>query len=47
MAIEETEAKTVVTSCPFCESNLAAGAKLAGSDVEVIDVVDLLKRAIE
>ncbi|MDF1540004.1 MAG: heterodisulfide reductase-related iron-sulfur binding cluster, partial [Candidatus Thorarchaeota archaeon] len=46
-AIEATGAKKVVTACPFCESNLALGAKLAGSDVDVIDVVDLLKRAIE
>ena len=46
-AIEETGAKTVVSACPFCENNLVSGAKLIGSDVEVIDVVDLLKRAIE
>ncbi len=46
-AIEETGAKTVVSACPFCEINLIAGAKLLDSHIEVVDVVDLLRRATE
>ncbi len=45
-AFDEIGVSAVVTACPFCETNLVAGAKLVGSDIEVLDIVDLLMRAI-
>ncbi|MHA1908002.1 MAG: (Fe-S)-binding protein [Candidatus Thorarchaeota archaeon] len=45
-AIEETGATTVVSACPFCETNLIAGAKLIESSIQVVDVVDLLRKSI-
>ncbi|MFW9848150.1 MAG: (Fe-S)-binding protein [Candidatus Thorarchaeota archaeon] len=46
-AFDETGASAVVSACPFCETNLVAGAKLVGSDIEVLDIVELLMRAIK
>lgn len=46
-AIEETGASMAVSACPFCETNLIAGAKLIDSNIEVRDIVDLLRRATE
>ncbi|MHA1652740.1 MAG: (Fe-S)-binding protein [Candidatus Thorarchaeota archaeon] len=40
-------AKTIVTACPFCEHNLAAGAEIADEDVEVVDIVNLLARSMK
>ncbi len=39
---EEIDAEVIATACPFCETNLTAGAKQIGSSVRVVDVVDLL-----
>jgi heterodisulfide reductase subunit D len=44
---EEIDAKVIATACPFCETNLAAGAKLIGSSVRVVDVVDLLAERLK
>ncbi len=45
-AIEETGATTVVSACPFCEMNLVAGTKISGNKIEVVDVVDLLRKSV-
>ncbi|MFW9907288.1 MAG: (Fe-S)-binding protein [Candidatus Thorarchaeota archaeon] len=47
LSAEETHAEAIVTTCPFCEHNLQSGAELLGSKMQVLDVVDLLMKAIE
>lgn len=39
---EATGAEYLVTSCPFCVTNLSQGAKAIGSPIKVIDVADIL-----
>jgi len=34
-------AEVIVTSCPFCQVNLNAGAKRAGLDIKTMDVVQV------
>jgi heterodisulfide reductase subunit D len=41
----ETGAEAVVTACPFCETNLTAGAEQADIKIRVIDIVDLLAKS--
>ncbi|MFW9806039.1 MAG: (Fe-S)-binding protein [Candidatus Thorarchaeota archaeon] len=43
----EINAEMIVTACPFCETNLNAGAKLIDSSIRVIDVVDLLAESLK
>jgi heterodisulfide reductase subunit D len=43
---EETGARILATACPFCETNLAAGADMAGSKIRVVDVMDLLAESL-
>ncbi len=45
---EELELKTIVTVCPFCETNLEAGANaLEKSEIKILDILDLLTMAID
>jgi Fe-S oxidoreductase len=41
-----TEADALVSACPRCESVLAEAARVAGTDIEVLDVVDLVLRSV-
>jgi L-lactate utilization protein LutB/heterodisulfide reductase subunit B len=45
-AAKETGAKAIVTSCPWCLTNLRDSCKLSGSDIEVWDLMVLAKRAL-
>jgi heterodisulfide reductase subunit D len=38
-------AEVIVTSCPFCQVNLNAGAKKAGLDIKTMDVVQVALQA--
>ncbi|MFW9833836.1 MAG: (Fe-S)-binding protein [Candidatus Thorarchaeota archaeon] len=38
----EIDAEMIVTACPFCETNLSAGAKQINSSIRIVDVIDLL-----
>jgi Fe-S oxidoreductase len=40
--IDRTKASAVISSCPTCETNLRAGLDEMASDVEVIDIMDLV-----
>ncbi|MBU1159200.1 MAG: (Fe-S)-binding protein [Candidatus Thermoplasmatota archaeon] len=39
-------AELIVTSCPFCQVNLNAGAKKAGVDIKTMDVVQVALQAL-
>jgi len=39
-------AEVIVTSCPFCQVNLNAGAKRAGLDIKTMDVVQVALQAV-
>ena len=39
---EATGAEYLVTSCPFCVTNLSQGAQAIGSKIKVVDVSDIL-----
>jgi Fe-S oxidoreductase len=43
---ESTGAKAIVTVCPWCEKNFNDALKENGNTLEVLDVVELLERAI-
>jgi Fe-S oxidoreductase len=43
---ESTGAKAIVTACPWCEKNFNDALKENGNTLEVLDVVELLERAI-
>jgi len=43
---EETGADAIVSACPFCKRNLRDAAKHAGSKLQVLDVVEILKDAL-
>lgn len=43
---EEVGAELIITSCPFCQVNLNAGAKNIGSKVKTIDIVQVLEQVI-
>jgi len=36
----------IVTSCPFCQVNLNAGAKKIGSKIKTLDIVQVLEQVI-
>ncbi|MFW9810311.1 MAG: (Fe-S)-binding protein [Candidatus Thorarchaeota archaeon] len=38
----EAGAEIITTACPFCESNLKAGVEIEGSNIRVVDVVDIV-----
>ena len=44
---EETEAKYLVSTCPFCERNLRDAAKSLNSSIEVIDLTQLILKKLE
>jgi len=43
---EETGADAIVSACPFCKRNLRDAAKHAGSKLQVLDVVEILREAL-
>ena len=43
---EEVGAELIITSCPFCQVNLNAGAKNIGSKVKTVDIVQVLEQVI-
>ncbi|MBD3349970.1 MAG: (Fe-S)-binding protein [Candidatus Lokiarchaeota archaeon] len=43
---EETEAEWLVNCCPFCLGNLGDAAKAASSSLKVVDLLDLVNKAI-
>lgn len=45
-AMAETGASMAVSACPFCEMNLIAGAERSGVEMEVVDIVELLRRSV-
>jgi len=45
-AAEETGAKALVTSCPWCLTNLRDSCKPKASSMEIWDLVVLAKRAL-
>jgi Fe-S oxidoreductase len=45
-AAEATGARTVVTSCPWCLTNLRDSCKLNGSKMDVVDLMVLVRRAL-
>ena len=44
---EASFADVLVTTCPFCVNNLRVGGKSCGSDVQVMDLVELLEPLVE
>jgi len=42
----ETGAEAVVTSCPWCELNLADGAAASGSALKIVSLVELIEKAL-
>jgi Fe-S oxidoreductase len=46
--VKEAEiADILVTSCPFCVNNLKLGCEKVGSDIEVMDLVELIESLLE
>ncbi|MEM2839281.1 MAG: (Fe-S)-binding protein [Thermoplasmata archaeon] len=43
---EEVGAELIITSCPFCQVNLNAGAKNIGSKIKTVDIVQVLEQVI-
>jgi Fe-S oxidoreductase len=41
-----TGAEAVVTSCPWCESNLADGAAASDSSLKIVSLVELIEKAL-
>ncbi len=41
-----TGAEALVTACPWCESNFASAVDENGKKIEVIDIIDLVSRAL-
>ena len=44
---KETGASVLVTACPFCVRNLADGARLIGSDIEVRTIESLVSELVK
>jgi len=44
---EETGAKYLVSICPFCYRNLSDAIKASNSEIEMIDLLELLNRSLE
>ena len=42
----EAGAELIVTSCPFCQVNLNAGAKKAGLDIKTQDIIQVALQAV-
>ncbi|HDP96648.1 MAG TPA: (Fe-S)-binding protein [Euryarchaeota archaeon] len=43
---EEVGAELIITSCPFCQVNLNAGAKKIGSKIKTIDIAEVIQQII-
>jgi len=43
---EEVGAELIITSCPFCQVNLNAGAKNIGSKIKTVDMVQVVEQVI-
>lgn len=44
--VDETGAEKIITACPFCVYNLTDGVKEAKKNYEVLDIVNLIERAL-
>lgn len=44
---EETRARAMVTTCPFCLQNLTTGAQAVETRMEILDLTDLLVRLLD
>lgn len=44
---QELGTEILATGCPFCENNLKDGAQNIGSQIEVMDIMDLLSQQLE
>jgi Fe-S oxidoreductase len=42
----DTGAEAVVTSCPWCELNLADGAAASDSALKIVSLVELIEKAL-
>ena len=42
----ETGADRMVSICPFCHYNLNEGAKKIGSDIRLVDLVEMVDQAL-
>jgi glycolate oxidase iron-sulfur subunit len=45
--VKSTEADIIVTTCPACSIQLAYGVKRHGLDCEVLDLAELVDRALK
>jgi Fe-S oxidoreductase len=41
-----TGAEAIVTACPWCKRNLSDAIDESGQEMDVIDIVELLERAL-
>ncbi|MCX5860108.1 MAG: heterodisulfide reductase-related iron-sulfur binding cluster [Proteobacteria bacterium] len=44
---QATGAETIVSCCPWCEKNFEDGIRASGSELKVVDAVDLLIQSVE
>jgi Fe-S oxidoreductase len=42
-----TGAEALVSSCPWCKSNFTEAAAGSGGSLEILDVIDLVQKAVE
>jgi Fe-S oxidoreductase len=43
---QATGAQAIVTSCPFCYLNLSDGVKQMGSNMQVLELLEVLNKVI-
>jgi Fe-S oxidoreductase len=43
---QATGAQAIVTSCPFCYLNLSDGAKAMGSNMQILELLEVLTKVI-
>jgi Fe-S oxidoreductase len=43
---KEAGAEAIVSSCPFCKTNIADAVKATGSKLEVYDITELLAKSL-
>jgi heterodisulfide reductase subunit D len=44
---KEVGAKTIVSSCPFCKTNLLDAVKETSSDLEILDITELIAKSVK
>jgi heterodisulfide reductase subunit D len=43
---QEVDAEAIVSSCPFCKTNLADAVKATGSKLEIYDITELIEKSL-